>query len=59
MSALNEIAVGYEPEMNISSIDLTRFLYRLNWTNMPEKRLNGLLWLIGTVEIMKMLQILG
>ena len=25
VSALNGIAVGYEPEMNISSIDLTRF----------------------------------
>lgn len=25
VSALNGIVVGYEPEMNISSIDLTRF----------------------------------
>ena len=32
--ALNEIVGGYEPEMNISSIDLTRFRYRFDWTNM-------------------------
>lgn len=34
VSALNKIVGGYGVQMNISGADLTRFLYRFDWTNM-------------------------
>ena len=34
VSAQNEIVGGYGVQMNISGADLTRFLYRFDWTDM-------------------------
>ena len=34
VSVLNEIVGGYGVQMNISGADLTRFMYRFDWTNM-------------------------
>ena len=47
VSALNGIVDGCEPEMNISSIDLTRFCTALIGQHAHKKRFNGSLWLIG------------
>ena len=48
VSVLKEIVDGWIVRMNISGMDFTRFLYRLNWTNnVMKKRFNGLLWLVG------------
>ena len=48
MSVLKEIVDGWIVRMNISGMDFTRFLYRLNWTNnVMKKRFNGLLWQKG------------
>ena len=49
-SALNEIVDVYESEMNISGIDFTGFCTELIGQTWPEKRLNGLLWVVGHCE---------